>query len=351
MKRILVVRPDRIGDVVLATPLLRSLRESFPDAYIAAMVRSYTKAVLEGNPCIDAIITDPPERPFGRAGDPDGVDAGFAGFWRKAAEIRRHAFDTALLVFPTKRSAYLLFAAGIPRRIGVGHILYEVLTLMQSIGSRQFVPLRHEADYALDFARKLKSTHLSFKPEIFLSNEEKQWAVNELKRLGVGHPIILLHPQSGRSSPNWRIERYGELAERLPRDGLSVIVTGSTEDVARNAPLATVKGVIDCTGRYSLRQLTCLLSAVDVCVSASTGPMHIAAALGTQTVSMFCPLPACSPALWGPLGNRSEIIVAPDSYCSKVCPGDPHICDFEEGISVEDVYRRIMGVLGRRGGN
>jgi lipopolysaccharide heptosyltransferase II len=338
MKRILVVRPDRIGDVVLVTPLIRSLRESFPDAYIGAMVRSATRAVLEGNPRLDAIITD----------DYDGVDKGVGVFWRKAAEIRRHAFDTGLLVFPTQRSAYLLFAAGIPRRIGVGHILYEVLTFMQSIGSRKFVPLRHEADYALDFARKLQATRLLLEPEIFLSGEEKQWAPSELKRLGARHPIILLHPQSGRSAPNWKIERYCELADALLQEGFSVIVTGSAEDVPRNLPLAAKKGIIDCTGRYSLRELICLISAIDLCISSSTGPMHIAAALGIQTISMFCPLPACSPTLWGPLGSSSEVLVAPDNYCSKICPGDPHICDFEGGIEVETVFRRVMEVLERK---
>lgn len=337
MKRILVVRPDRIGDVVLVTPLIRSLRDSFPDAYIGALVRSRTRAVLQGNPRLDVIITD----------DPDGDDRGLTGFWKKAAEIRRHRFDTALLVFPTQRAAYLLFAAGIRRRIGVGFILYELLTFMGSVGSRKFVPLRHEADYALDFARNLQAKHLSLKPEIFLSPQERQWAGDELRRLGTKHPLGVIHPQSGHSAPNWRIERYCELARLLTERGVSVIVTGSEEDMTNNAPIADVRGVVNSTGRYSLRELICLLSHVDVCVSSSTGPMHIAAALGVPTVSMFCPLPACSPELWGPLGNTCEVIVAPDRYCSKLCPGDPHVCDFEGGIEVDEVVQRVMKILGR----
>lgn len=339
MKRILVVRPDRIGDVVLVTPLLRSLRESFPDAYIGAVVRSYTKAVLEGNKRINTIITD----------DPDGADAGFKGFWNKVKEIRSHAFDTALLVFPTQRTAYMLWAAGIKKRIGVGHVLYEVITFMSSIGSRKFVPLRHEADYALDFARKLKSPILYPNPEIFLSDEEKHWAQAEFARLSIRRPIVAMHPQSGGSAPNWRIERYVELAEKLIKEGISVVATGSPEDVVKNAPLVATYGVVDVIGRYPLRELICLLSQVDVCVSASTGPMHIAAALGTKTVSLFCPLPACSPALWGPLGNEGTVVVAPDSYCMTACPGDPHICDFEGGIEVESVFRKVKEALGSEG--
>lgn len=332
MSRILVVRPDRVGDVVLITPLIRSLRESFPASYLGALVRSKTKAVLEGNPRLNTIITD----------DGDGDDRGFNGFWRKVTEVRKHRFDAALLVYPTQRAAYLLFAAGIRRRIGVGHILYEVLTFMQSIGSRQFVPLRHEADYALDFARKLGAAHLSLEPEIFLSEEEQRWAQEELRRLNASHPVVSIHPTSGGSAPNWRLERYIELAQRLAKSGVSVIV-----ESPHRLPIGR-EGIINATGRYSLRELICLISAVDVCVSSSTGPMHIAAALGVPTVSMFCPLPACSPSLWGPLGNKGEVVVAPDWYCSKVCPGDPHLCDFEGGIGVEEVYRRVRAMLEKR---
>jgi heptosyltransferase-2 len=64
---------------------------------------------------------------------------------------------------------------------------------------------------------------------------------------------------------------------------------------------------------------------------------------------MFCPLPACSPKLWGPLGNKSEIILPEENYCSTVCPGDPHICDFSGigGIDSEEVYQKVKSFLTR----
>ncbi len=92
-----------------------------------------------------------------------------------------------------------------------------------------------------------------------------------------------------------------------------------------------------------LRESIINFSAIDVLISASTGPMHICAALKVKTLSLFCPLPGCSPKLWGPLGNQSEIIFPQDNYCSNVCPGDPHICDFsgEGGIDSQIIYERL----------
>ena len=101
----------------------------------------------------------------------------------------------------------------------------------------------------------------------------------------------------------------------------------------------------------SLRQSIINFSTLDVLVSASTGPMHICAALKVPTISLFCPLPACSPKLWGPLGNNSEIILPEENYCSTVCPGDPHICNFggKGGIDNEKVYQKVKLFLTKRG--
>jgi ADP-heptose:LPS heptosyltransferase len=95
----------------------------------------------------------------------------------------------------------------------------------------------------------------------------------------------------------------------------------------------------------SLRETIGILSHLHVLVSASTGPMHLAAGLKVPTVSIFCPLPACSPTLWGPRGNTSEIILPPRGFCQRKCPGDPHVCEFEGGIFPADVARAVDRIL------
>ncbi len=340
-----MVRPDRVGDVVLSTPVYHTLKQSLKDCYVGALVSPYTAPLLKGNPYIDAVITDVP----GRGGDP---------FMRKRKEIASHRFDAALLLMPTKRHAYMMFLAGIPYRIGVGHILYEVITLTHGVSRHKYVPLRHESDYMLDLARRIiprkngEVQDVWTQPEIFLSDEEKVRARDFLVKesLDKNKPVICIHPGSGHSSPNWEAGRYVELAEMLSDSGMQVLVTGSEGErvFEKTFTSGDRRQVRTAFGKLSLRELAAVISQTTVFVSASTGPMHIAAAVGTPTVSMFCPLPACSPKLWGPVGSLTRIILPPEDFCHTKCPGDPHICTFQsggEGIRVETVYDEIMGFL------
>lgn len=201
-RRILIVRTDRIGDVVLATPLIRAIRQTYPAAFIAVMVRPYTVSLLEENPSIDEIIVD----------DIDGKHKGRKGFWKQAAALRKRRFDTALLLLPTERAAWMLLCAGIRSRIGVGHKLYEMLTLMRTVSRHHYIPLRHEADYCLDLGRAIGVRSNDLSTEIFLTEKERVNAWKLLETLGVDHPNFVsvgrtiiginpgagVHPQIGR---------------------------------------------------------------------------------------------------------------------------------------------------------
>ncbi|MFN8178214.1 MAG: glycosyltransferase family 9 protein [bacterium] len=348
--RILVVRTDRVGDVVLATPLIRALRSAFPSAHLAAMVRPYTRGVLDGNPYLDEVLVD----------DPAGEHAGRAGFWRQVRALRGRRFDTALLLLPTERLAWMLFCAGIGTRVGVGTRLYQVLTGMRSVSRRKYVPLRHEADYCLDLGRAIGVRSEDLSTEVFLTDEERRAARERLEaarrggaragdsREGEDAIGVGVHPGSGRSAPNWRVERYVELAERLLTDErVRIVLTGSPAETALAVPFARLdrSRVVDLVGKLSLRELMGVLSQESVLVSASTGPMHLAAALRVPTVSMFCPISACSPELWGPKGNHADVVLPPEGYCRVRCPGDPHVCEFEGGIDPGAVFERVRRLL------
>jgi len=268
-------------------------------------------------------------------------------------ELRKRRFDTALLLLPTERLAWMLFAAGIRTRVGVGLKLYEALTLMRTVSRHKYVPLRHEADYCLDLGRLIGATADGLNVELFLTVQERDAARAVLAENGwdTGRErLVGIHPGSGKSSPNWRIARYAELANLLlQREDVRIVLTGHADerefaDVFRK----TVRGkVIDLIGQLSLRELMAVISQEQLLVSASTGPMHIAAGLKVPTVSLFCPLTACSPQLWGPLGNRSEVVLPPPTYCATHCPGDPHVCDLEGGtepMTVLAAVRRLLPV-------
>jgi len=336
-QRILVVRPDRIGDVILATPLIRALRSTFPDAHIAAMVRPYTKELLLHNPHLNQILID----------DPAGDHNGRVGFMQQVRLLRECRFDTALLLLPTQRLAWMLFLAGIRTRVGVGTILYEVLTFMRTVSRNKYVPLRHEADYCLDLGRAIGVESSDLRTELFLTDFERQNARKVLNSKP-GEILVGIHPGSGSSAPNWRIERYAELATMLlGNQDIRIVVTGNPQE-EKFSPFFDGIGsnrITNLIGRLSLRELMATISQLHVLVSTSTGPMHIAAALRVNTLSMFCPLTACAPQLWGPKGNSATVLVAPDSYCGRQCPGDPHVCNFEGGFETSTVYDAVIESL------
>ncbi len=334
-KRILIIRPDRIGDVVLTTPLIRAVKQSFPDSFIGVMVNSITGALLRNNPHIDLLITD----------DPEGKDSGRTGFWKQVRLLRSLKFDTGLMPLPRERHAWMMFLSGIKTRIGVGGKIYQIITGTKTVSRNKYIPLRHEADYVMDLGRRIGVTYEDLSPELFLTSDEKRQAEVFYKERGfdLRTPVIGINPSSNRSVPNWTPERYVELAEQLSKSYQLFINIGINDEGLAERFRQFSKDHIVYSGK-DLRELISLCSHLTLLVSSSTGTQHIAAALKIPTVTMFCPLPACSSTLWGSLGNRSQVIEPPDGYCQGRCPGNPKICTFEE-ISVPAVLSRIGNFL------
>ena len=107
-RNILIVRTDRMGDVVLTTPALKALREAHPKARISILVSAYTKAIVEGNPYVNEVLADDRKR----------THRGWIGFWRLVSEVRKRKFDAAVIYHTKRRTNWLCFFAGIPYRLG-----------------------------------------------------------------------------------------------------------------------------------------------------------------------------------------------------------------------------------------
>ena len=328
--RILVIRPDRIGDVVLSVPVLEALRNRWPEAYLAMMVRPYTRDILIGNPWIDEIIID----------DPDHAHRGPTGFLKQIRKLRTRTFDTALMLLPTMRIAWMLFLASIPRRIGVGHTIYQTLTFTRSVSRNQYIPLRHETDYCLDMAEAIGVPVKTNRTSIFIMDDERACA-RSILNFETDRPRIGIHPGNGHSAPNWSPERYGDLAYQLQKQyKAQIVVTGDANEktLAKRIQARTSEAVVSMAGQLSLRQLIAVINELDVLVSSSTGPMHLAGALGVPTVSLFCPLSARSPQRWRPLGDHSSILLPPNGECAT-CDHGP-MCDLSD-ISVDMALNAI----------
>lgn len=332
--RILIVRPDRIGDVVLSTPLPREIKKTYPDSFVAVLLRKYTQDIYLNNPYVDKIILID-----------DYDDNSLKSFFKKVGEIKNYKFTHSLTLLPSKRLNYLLFFSGIPYRVGIGHKFYQFITFTRYVSRKKYIPLRHEADYCMDLARKIGVRSNNLVTEIFLTDEEKLEVIRTRTKLLRGKKFLIgVHSTSGNSSPNWQLNEYRSLILKLlERRDVSVVITDNK--IAEQ--LTNLEDVSYPNIDKSLRESFINFAALDLLISASTGPMHIAAALKVKTLSMFCPLTACSPKLWGPLGNESKIILPGENYCCTVCPGDPKKCSFTGvgGIDYEKVFNEAKEFL------
>ncbi len=328
--RILIVRTDRIGDVVLSTPLPEAVKKKYPGGFVAVMVSNYSKDIYLNNPYVDEIII----------ADAEGIS-----FFKLLKKIRSKRFTHSLSLLPTEKINWLLFLSGIKKRIGVGYKFYQFLTNTKSVFRNKYKPLRHEGDYCLDEIRKIGIEPENFDENIYLSEEEKEKNKNYKHSVCPGGEILIgINTTSGNSAPNLTIDEYSNLIAGLKKlTGVKLAVT----DLNPRKAVLDIEGVIYPNIGNSLRESIIKFKALDLLISSSTGPMHIAAGLKVKTLSLFCPLTACSPDLWAPKGNESYILLPEDDYCKNKCPGDPKLCDFSgsKRINAEVIIEKVKNIF------
>jgi heptosyltransferase-3 len=286
MENILIVRTDRLGDVLLTTPVSAALRRMFPRAGISWLVRPYTAPLLEHNPDIDRIILDRGESPG-----------------RLAELIRNERFDAAIVAYPRWRIVWALWLARIPLRIGPANKLYAIF-LNRRVRQHRSKGKKHEADYNLELLEPLGVPFKRYPTRYVATDEERRAARRLLEAKGISfdEPIVILHPGSGGSSARWPLERFMELGDGLQADGCDLVVTGGPGEDHEGAMAASMRRppIFVAAGSVSIRELAAILSWADLVVANSTGPLHLAVALGVPTVSIYSSLPTRHPARWGP---------------------------------------------------
>ncbi|MCK6612770.1 MAG: lipopolysaccharide heptosyltransferase family protein [Ignavibacteriaceae bacterium] len=329
--RFLVCRPDRLGDVTLSTPFASVLKNAFPESEVYYLVREQTAAVFENNPYVDKILFF------------ESKNKKSETIFTLAKQLRPLGITHAFQLIPNEQITYAMFLAGIPYRSGVGNKLFQFLTNTKSVYRRKYEQSRNEGDYCLDHLRKIGIPVENPLPRIYLSDAEKNIIAEKKAALGTGKKAIVgVHVTSGNSAPNLKPEEYQLLLEKLSGYGDLAVVNTDLEKVSGMKDLPEVAYINRGT---TLRESILNYAALDWLISASTGPMHVSAALGVRTLSLFCPLPACQPALWGPMNPAARFILPDEGYCGRECPGDPHICTFSgkggiDGERVADILRQ-----------
>ncbi len=299
-KRILIIRTDRLGDVILSTAAVRNLRLSYPDAYIAFLCRPYTKDAVIGNPDLNEVIV------YDKYGKQKSLGATIKFAWG----LRRKKFDLAVVLHPTNRAHLIAFLAKIPKRVGWDRNLSWLLT--KKIKHLKQEGKKHELEYSLDILKAI-GLEVSSKDTYFpIPNEAVKRVEELLKQNGVSRndQLIVIGPSASCPSKRWPRDNFLKLIKLLKEKASSKFVA-ITSEAERQIAEEMVKDnqVIDFRGKLNISELGALFKRSALFISNDSGPVHIAASIGTPVISIFGRSdPGLSPQRWRPLGKNSTYI-------------------------------------------
>lgn len=301
---ILIVRTDRIGDVVLTTPAIKALRRAYPGARISILVTPSTYDLVNGNPYVDEILVD----------DRQGRHKGLFGFVRLVGDIRRKRFDLAIIFHTKRRYNSACYAAGIPCRLGYKNNKFGFL-LNHPLKDTRHLGEKHEARYCLEV---LKAVGIEAHDlDVFVPSQKKaeEWAEQWLRENDLrSDEIIVIHPGASDMSKCWPSANFARLMDRLSeRYALKIVLIGSTQTVPVAAEILKqtrlASKFLDLTGKTSLGETVSLLRRARLLISNDSGPVHVAAGVGTYVISFFLRnLPGINAERWQPLGPKSFVL-------------------------------------------
>jgi lipopolysaccharide heptosyltransferase I len=300
-RRILLIKPSAIGDVVHALPILNLLRRRWPEAHISWLVTPICAGLLESHPQLDEIILFERHR--------------YAKFWRKpelmielaelTRELRHGKFDLVVDLQGLFRSGWLTYQTRAPIRVGFTN-------------AREFAWLGYTHQVPVDIDQHAVDRYLAITELLGCGRGpvEFVFATNDVDRQFAAHltngveRYALLFPGTNWATKRWPVAHFAAMVEPLQqRFGLKSVVGGSSGE---QQIASQVRGALNLAGKTNLRQLTALIEGADLVISNDSGPMHIAAALNKPLVALFGPT---NPTRTGPY-LREDSVVRLDIPCS-----------------------------------
>lgn len=288
------------------------IKQRFPDCHIAFLGKTYTKEVIAMSKYVDEFINY------------DAIDK--LMFDEQVVAFRKMNADIFVHVFPQKKIAQLAKAANIPLRVGTTNRLYHWFNCNKLIQLSRKNSLLHEAQLnfkLLSFLNVKIDVSISQIPSFYGFTNVPTLDTDFFNLIDSSKFNLILHPKSKGSAREWGTENFEKLIALLPKERYKLFITG-TEDEGKLMPnLLKNPGIIDLTGKLSLNQLIAFINNVNGLVAASTGPLHIAAALNKRAIGLFVPKKPMHPGRWMPIGADAHAIVF-DAMCivcknKKVC--------------------------------
>lgn len=330
---ILVVQTGFLGDVILSSALYPNLFKLYPDARISVLTTPQARDLVSEDPLIEDVLV------FDKRGEERGV----GGLLRCAQRLRKRSFDIVFSLHKSYRTAGLLWLAGIRRRYGFRE---AALNIFYS-GCASRGDGSHEVLRNLSILKNIgkNPSELEQKLRLFYSEEDRERAKQILS--GLAHPIGIA-PGSVWRTKRWTEEGFCELLEMLTVRGYTPVLLGGPNDLEVSRAMEHIPGVLNLVAQTSLRESAAIIAQLPLLVSNDSAPLHIASAVGTPVVALFC---ATVPEFgYGPWGVSSVIVQVENLECRPCgrhgghdCPTGTHAC--RKNLSAHQVLRACEKLL------
>lgn len=300
LKRILISRTDRLGDVILTLPIATALKQLLPHVEVAFLVRPYTAPITKRIAEIDETFS--------------------VTSLRKGLHIFKiYKPDAIIFAKPEFQLALEAVMAKVDVRIGTGYRLYSGLFTRWVYDHRK-KGTKHEAEYGLNMLLPLLSgpnsaQSLNVKmPELQVSTQGVEEAKAKLQKADISNKFIVVHPGSLGSSPTYLPENYATVCDEIldsHKDFQVVITAGPNEEKLAHMVLDNMQhgSRAKIVSNLSLDAFSELLRMANLMLGSASGPAHLSALVRTPTVSLFPGLQPMWPARWKPLGNKVSVLV------------------------------------------
>lgn len=294
--RICIIKPSALGDVVQTLPILAALRQRFPLAHITWVVNSAYASLIRPISLIDEIIEFPRQHYKSLGLDAARRSLGFLSL------LHRQRFDLAIDLQGLLRSGLMTFATGARTRIGLATAREGARFCYNRIVDDR--PLEQGAvDRYWKLAEAIGVGAMPKQSPLELSAAERRWAADAIS--GLPRPIVAINAGSRWATKRWPAEHFAATINQQTSTGSVILVGGPGEEaIAAQVAAACRLPTRDFAGKTSLRELAALLEQADVVLTNDSGPMHLAAAVGTPTVAIFT---CTSPLRAGPFGFGHHI--------------------------------------------
>ena len=333
-----LVRLSALGDVVHALPVAAALRRSLPQARIVWLAERREAALLRANPAVDAVVPVD-TRGWRRARSVRALVREAGAVSALVQHLREERLDVAIDLQGNAKSGLVTAATRAPLRIGfvAAWCREPVNALFTNLRIRPPREARHVVEQCLALVEPLGARPATVEFPLPFDPEAEGRVDDFLRGAGLKprQRLVVLNPGAGRAAKRWPLDRFGQLAGRLAEEARAAVLVvwgpGEEEAAATIAGMSPRGGVL-AAPPTGLAELLAVLRRASVVVAADTGPIHLAAALGTPCVGLYGPTSSERNGPWGQIGS---VLACPDG---KV-----------ESLHVPRVYRAVLGALERDG--